>query len=222
LAPILIAVVCSAGCERTTGPASDGGSTPVPQRSPRATVAQLIAARRSGSYQLASALVVPGRGHEVVTTLMAVDEFLHANRALCNYVRVELGPGAAQLIDHSRWGAHLDIFSRYAEVIDEQIDGDTATVAFTVDGQLPVRHAQLRLVDGAWCYDPGAGYAAELPTAFQRMARGMRLVLDDLKGGRISAEAVRADPDLLVEEVRVRLLPGVKMLPVPTSRPAGN
>lgn len=165
-------------------------------------------------------LVVAGRAHQVVKTLMAVDEFLRANRALCDYVRDEFAVGLSQSIDQSRWGASLDIFSRYVELIEERIEGDQATVSFTVDGRLPLRHARLVRIDGVWRYDPGPGYSPQLPTAFERMARGLRQVLDDLKSGRVSANAVRADPQRLIEEVRVRLLPGVKMLPAaPTTQP---
>jgi hypothetical protein len=158
---------------------------------------------------------VPRRATEVVKTLMAVDEFLRANRTLCDYVRDEFALGLSQSIDQSQWGAHLSIFSRYVELVDERIEGGTATVSFTVDAQLPVQHARLVRSDGMWRYDPGDGYDPRLPAAFQRMARGLRQVLDDLREGRLPAEAVRADPQKLVEEVRVRLVPGIKMLPEP-------
>jgi len=180
----------------------------------------VIAARDSGSYQVLNELIVPERVHEVVKTLMAVDEFLHANELLCNYVRDAFALGLSQSIDQSQWGAHLDIFSRYVELVDERVEGDAATVTFTIDERIPVHRAQLVLTDGDWRYDPGPGYDPRLPAAFQRMARGLRRVLDDLKSGRLAAETVHADPQRLVEEVRVRLQPGIKMLPQPpTTQP---
>lgn len=210
---------CS-GCERSARPPSDPGSASAPESSPRATIARLIAVRESGSYQPMNGLIVPERVHEVVKTLMAVDEFLRVNRVLCNYVRDEFAFGLSQSIDQSQWGAHLDIFSRYVELIEERIEGNTATVSFTVDGRLPVQRARLVRMDGVWRYDPGAGYDPRLPAAFQRMAGGLRQVLDELKSGSLPADAIRADPQRLVEEVRVRLLPGIKMLPVgPSSQP---
>ncbi len=168
-------------------------------------------------------LIVPGRMHEVVKTLMAVDEFLRVNRTLCDYVRDEFALGLAQSIDQSQWGAHLDIFSHYVELVDERIEGDTATVSFTVDERLPVQRARLVRVAGVWCYDPGDGYDSRLPAAFQRMAGGLRQVFDDLKEGRLPADAIRADPQRLTEEVRVRLLPGIRLLPAgPTTQPQGD
>ena len=169
-----------------------------------------------------SELVVSERGHEVTKTLMAVDEFLRANQDLCNYIRDQFAFGLSQSIDQSHWGAHLAIFSRYVELVDQLVDDDAATVSFTVDGRLPLQRAKLVLVDGAWLYDPGPGYDPQLPAAFQRMARGLRQVLDDLKSGRLPADKIRADPPRLIEDVRVRLLPGVKMLPTPTTQPADD
>ena len=213
-------VLWCAGCERSAEQHSDARGAAAPATSPRATIEQLIAARESGLYQAMSELIMPGRVHEVVRTLMAVDEFLHANRALCNHVRDEITLGLSQSIDQSHWGDHLDVFSRYVELIDQQITGDTATVSFTVDGRLPVQHARLLPVEGVWRYDPGPGYDPQLPAAFRRMARGLRQVLDDLKSGRLSSDVIRSNPERLIEEVRVRLLPGVKMLPAPpTSQP---
>ncbi|MFQ5807854.1 MAG: hypothetical protein ACE5I3_15520 [Phycisphaerae bacterium] len=194
----------------------------MPERSPGATIERLIAARDAGSYQPMSDLIVPEGAHQVVKTLMAVDEFLRVNRTLCNYVRNEFALGLSQSIDQSSWGAHLDVFSRYVELVQERIEGDTATVSFTVDGRLPVRHSRLVRTDGGWRYDPGPGYDPQLPAAFRRMTRGLRQVLEDLKAGRLPADAIRADPRRLIEEVRVRLLPGIKMLPTMSTRRPGR
>ena len=204
-------------CERAAPP--DNAAV----RSPRETIQRIIAAREAGSYQTLNELIVRERAHEVVKTLMAVDEFLHANKTLCDYVRGTFALGLSQSIDQSHWGAHLDIFSRHLELIDQRIEGDTATVTFTVDGRIPVRRARLVRIGGAWRYDPGSGYDPQLPTAFERMARGLRQVLDDLKDGRLSADAIRANPQRLVEEVRVRLQPGIKVLPTPpTTQPSDD
>ncbi len=205
---VVAGALCGA-CERSTKPTTQSG------RSPRATIEQLIAARGSGSYQSMSEFIVPKSDHEVVTTLMAVDEFLHANKALCDHVRQEITVGLSQAINQSYWSAHLGVFSPYVELVDQHDDGETATVSFTIDGRVPVQHAELVLWEGAWRYDPGGGYDPKLPAAFRRMARGLRDVLEDLKGGRLDVAAIRAEPDRLAEEIRIRLLPGVKMLPAP-------
>jgi len=210
-----VAIGAGGGCERSWRQAASEGPAAAPQRSPRATIEQLLAARANGSYQAMGAFIVPGCVHEVIKTLMAVDAFLQANRALCNHVRDEISLGLAQSIDHEEWGAHLDIFSRYVELVDEWSEGETATVSFMVDGRLPLRRARLMLVDGQWRYDPEGGYDPQLPAAFERMAQGLRLMLDDLRSGRVSREAILENPERLIEEVRVRLLPGVGMLPPP-------
>jgi hypothetical protein len=204
-------------CERTTPPETRRTD------SPRATIERIIAARDSGSYQTLNELLIPERAHDVVKTLMAVDEFRHANEALCKYVRDTFPLDLSQSIDELEWGAHLDVFSRYVQLVDQRVDGETATVTFTVDGRIPVRHAHLVRTDGQWRYDPGSGYDARLPAAFQRMARGLREVLDNLKSGRLAADEIRADPQRLIEEVRVRLQPGIKMLPAaPTTQPSDD
>jgi hypothetical protein len=217
-----VAAVWCASCERSPGRSPAVASATAPERTPLQTIEQLIAARESGRYQPISDLVVPQHASEVVRTLMAVDEFLQANEVLCDYVRDRFTLGLSESIDQSRWGAHLDVFSRYVELIDQRIDGEVATVAFTVDRRVPIQRARLVWIDDGWRYDPGPGYDPQLPAAFERMARGLRRVLDDLKSGRISAESVRSDPRSLIEEVRVRLLPGVKMLPAPTTQPSDD
>lgn len=218
---LTLAVFGGAACERPAPDAAAGARTAAkPERSPRETLEQLIATRAARSYQAMDPFILPGGAHQVVNTLMAVDEFLQANRALCDYVRDEFASGLAQSIDQSHWGAHLDVFSHFVELIDEQIDADTATVSFRVDQQLPLRRARLVLIDGQWRYDPGDGYDARLPAAFQRMARGLRQVLNDLRDQRLDPATIRARPERLIEEVRVRLLPGIKMLPAsPTTQP---
>src|SRR5262249_31668613 len=128
-----------------------------------------------------------------------------------------LSGGLAASIDQSHLGASLDIFSIGVQFVSETIDGDRAEVAYTVDGRVPLRRAALLRTGGAWRYDPGPGYDPALPSAFDRMADGLRMVTEDLRSGRISHDAIVGDPDRLLEEVRVRLLPGVKLL----KRPAG-
>ena len=51
------------------------------------------------------------------------------------------------------------------------------------------------------------------------MARGLRNVLEDLERGRLPASDLRDHPEELIEEVRLRLLPGVMLLPAPSTQP---
>jgi hypothetical protein len=201
-------VLCAVGgCSR----APDAGQKAPP--SPRETVAQLAKARDNRQYQVMRGLIVPERAQEVISTLTGVDDFLAANEQLCDLVRAQIGVGVADAIDQSQLAYYLDIFSHGVSLLDESIDGDTAQVSFLVDERLPARHAQLRLVAGRWRYDPGEGEFAQLSAAFERMAYGLRQVLDGLHRGQLSAERFRQNPDELINEVRIRLLPGVKLLP---------
>ena len=45
------------------------------------------------------------------------------------------------------------------------------------------------------------------------MAEGLRRVLRELQSGSLDKAAMRDDPKQLIEAVRIRILPGVKMLP---------
>lgn len=211
LAALLALSTLTPGCGRWPWQASAASERPAP----RAAAERLVAARQVGGYNAVSELCLPGAAEPVVRTLMAVDGFLAANAALCSYVRDHVSFGLAQMVDFSELGRNLDLFSRNVKIVSDTVHGDQASVAFMVNDELPLRRAAFRWFDGAWRYDPGDGYDPQLLEAFDRMARGLRLVLSDLESGRIDAQALWTDPEQLVEEVRLRLLPGVKLLPSP-------
>lgn len=218
----LAATIGCAGCARSSSPSQDASKAGDPAETPRETLVRLIAAREAHVYRDIRALILPQHAEDVVTYLMAVDDFLLANRELCQYVRDQVGLGLAQNIDQSHMAANLEIFSPYVELLDEVVEGDAATVSFVVDSNLPVKRAELRRIGDTWRYDPGPGYDPELPRAFHRMARGLRQALQEIKSGRLSPQMLRDDPDLLVKEVEVRLLPGVKMLSRPNATNKGG
>lgn len=209
LAPLMLWPM--AACSR--GPSTSAGATGPATLTPRQTIERIIALRRGAQYSEMERYIVAARRGDTLKTLSAVDDFLAANDELCHIVQTQIGLGLAESIDQSALGANLDIFSRYVEVLDERSEGDSATVAFQVDRKLPLRRATLRRTDGVWLYDPGPGYQPEIPAAFSTMARGLRLVSDDLRSGRLSPEAVKQRPELLLEEIKIRLSPGAKLLP---------
>lgn len=225
---VLLAIL--PGCERPPGASQAAHGRPPAGLSPRATLERLLELRARNDYNAMAELIVPERRHETVTTLIAVDDFLAANRELTAYVRQHVSPGAALAIDSSSWAANLDIFSRYVEFRGERephgappeaggtTDGARATameaeVDFQIDRRLPLKTARLRDIDGIWRYDPGPGYQPELPAAFHKLARGLRNVLDDLRSGRLDPVECVSRPEKLVEEVRLRLSPGIRTLP---------
>jgi hypothetical protein len=221
---VLLPILAGAGaCERSEPGATPSAGRDGPGNSPRAVIEQLIALRDRAAYQRLGELIVPEGGRRVVDLLMAVDDFLNANAALCGYVQREFTVGLSQSIDQSYWGGVLGVFSAHVELIDQHVDGDKASVAFLINGQLPLQRAELRLLDGGWRYDPGPGYDQRLVEAFGEMARGLRRVLADLNEGRLSATAIHADPQRLLEEVRLRLSRGIALLPPPpASRPTAD
>jgi len=218
----LAASIGCAGCARSSSPSQDASKAGDPAETPRETLVRLIAARQAHAYRDMRTLILPQYAEQVINYLMAVDDFLLANRELCEYVRDQVGLGLAQNIDQSHMAANLEVLSPYVELLDEVVEGDVATVSFVVDNNLPVKRAELRRMGDTWRYDPGPGYAPELPQAFHRMARGLRQALQEIKSGRLSPQMLRDDPDLLVKEVEVRLLPGVKMLSRPNANSGGG
>lgn len=206
----LVLVVALGACSES--PRATPGGRALPAVGPRETVAALTKLRAERQYTELRALIVPGRGHAVVETLMAVDGFLDANRALCNWIRDDVGIGLSETIDQSWMADILGIFSRHVAVLDESIAGDWARVGYMVNDRLPALEAELRIVEGRWAYDPGGGYTPELPEAFREMARGLESVLADLQAGRIDRKEVQRESGALEQKVAARLQRGVSLL----------
>lgn len=210
---ILCAVLLSPlGC-RPSPPTSAAAASNV--RSPTQTIEQLVAHRRGRQYERMHPLIIAGKRYEVVKYLRAMDAYLTANEQLCVFVRDHVAIGLSQTIDQSHMAGNLNIFSQYVTLLDETIDGDTATLSFMVDEKLPARRADLVRVNAQWQYDPGDGDYAKIIPAIERMADGLRRALQEMQSGRLDPAAMRAHPERLIEAVRIRLLPGVKMLPAP-------
>ncbi len=157
-------------------------------------------------------LIVPGSGVPVIKTLVALDDFLDANRRLCDWLRDHVGVGVAETIDQSYFGNNLGIFSPHVELLDVGVADDTAAVSFTADGRLPAKTARLRRIEDVWCYDPESGYSESLPAAFRDMARGLDLVRGELERGVIPADELRNDPECLAAKVKSALRRGVGLL----------
>ena len=184
-------------------------------RSPTRTIEQLIDLRRGRQYERMHPLIIATQRYEVVKYLRAMDAFLTANEHLCVFVRDHIAIGLSQTIDQSGMAGNLNIFSQYVTLLDETIEGDTAALSFVVDEKLPARRADLALIKGQWLYDPGDGDYAKIIAAVERMADGLRRVLKEMQSGRLDLAAMREHPEKLTEAVRIRLLPGVKILPAP-------
>lgn len=181
----------------------------------RAVIDELRQLRHAGRYDDIEPLVAPGRFAPLRELLLSVDALLHANAALTSFVQREISAALAQNIDQSYWAEMLGIFSRDVHVISAQIDGDEAAVTFQIRDHLPLDHTTLRLVNGAWRYDPGAAADPGFAKAFREMADGLRAVLGDLRRDPDACKRFERYPDELVNEVALRLRPGMALLPRP-------
>lgn len=204
----LCAALAIVGC----GPSGSSNAAPPPEP-PKQVLRRMVELRAASKYADLAQHIVSGRSAETVQTLMAMDSFLHANEAFIDYVTREVSPGLARVVDQSHLGASQDVFSRGVDLLDEVISGDKARVAFTIENQIPARQAHFQLVSGHWLFDPGDGYDPAIPAAFDRMAVGLRQALSELKNGRITPAQLNDNPQRLIDEVRTRLAPGLKMLP---------
>ena len=209
-----LSAVPHVGCSDNSGNKSKNAVDPGAP-TPLETIARLTELRKEGRYDAMRPYIVPERAGDVVVTLVAVQDFLNANEQLCALVRQKIGPGLAATIDQGHHAYRLGIFSRSVELLDGVIDGNSAVVTFTVDGQLPARTAELRVVGGQWCYDPGPGDATRLAKAFTMMADGLRKVAGELKSDRVDIEKMRTDPESLAKLVAAHLKAGVQMIPPP-------
>lgn len=219
-AGLLLAGLCTfhGGCSRA--PAAADPREADAALPPREVVQRLIDLRAAARYREMAPLIVEPHQRAVCDTLLAVDDFLAANRQLCDYLREHVGPEMAHAVDQSHLSENLSIFSRYVDLLDATVNADSARVAFTIDRRLPAKHVDLRRVDGRWQYDPGAGFAPELPLAFHKMAAGLRRMREELAAGAIPVAEIRGDSQRLAREVQLRLIEGVRMLPAP-GKPAG-
>ncbi|MBL8877483.1 MAG: hypothetical protein JNG88_00050 [Phycisphaerales bacterium] len=215
------AILCAAGvtlaligCDRTSPnrPQTAGAMVRSPA-TPSDVIREILRVRHASQYSALSDLVLADRADDVTRTLVAVDDFLAANQALCELIRGQVGPGVSARVDQSHLADHLDVFSRYVELIGEEITGDRAVVRFTIDGKLPAKSAELWRIEARWRYDPGAGYSTELVAAFEKMTEGLRGLASEFRAGTADVAAFRDNPDKLVDEVRLRLAPGVRLFP---------
>jgi hypothetical protein len=176
--------------------------------------------RAQQQYGEIPALILAPHGDGVVAFLRGVDDFLTANRRLCDWLRDHAGVGLAQIIDQSYVaddlavyaGDDLGVFSRNAELLDQATLGGLATVTYTVENRLPAKTVRLRNIDGQWRYDPGGACPAELPAAFHDMARALESLLAELENGQLGKVPLHENPELLMEKVKARLRHGVGLL----------
>ncbi len=218
---VLAVLVLASGCSRAPESAAGASRPGVTGADPRELVRALRAAQQGGEYEEVAAGIAGGRGGEVVALLQAINEFLGANEQLCQWVRERVGVGAAQMIDQSYIvddlspyvGESMGVFSRDVALLDVRRAAAEVTVAYKVGGRLPARSVTLVRADGeAWRLRVDEPCGASLPEAFAELRRGLETVLLELQQGRHAAEALRRDPERLVELVKLRLGRGVRLL----------
>lgn len=180
--------------------------------SPKAVLERLVRLRAERRYPEMSPLIVRDQSSAVITTLLAIDDFIAANERLRSYVRDHVGGGLADEIDQSPLAADLEIFSRTIEFLDEKITGDSSRVGFLANNTLPVRQALLARTSTGWRYDPGGGGDPRLAEAFSRMARALDQCRSEMQMGRLKTESMSENPEPLLREIRTRLSPAMREL----------
>lgn len=205
-----IFVIAHGGCTRTEH-----------EDLPPSTILTRIAeAWETRNLQQIADHATPDSRDELLETLLAIDAFLVANDALCDWVRVEIGQGAAASIDQRHLASAMGPFADGVSLtlLETYIDADVAQVSYTVDGKLPARRAAFRRIDQQWRYDP-YGLDAEdretiprLAPALSRMANGLNDLRILLERNPDEAATLRRQPEQLLERTRHALQPGVELL----------
>lgn len=198
-----VALVFGRGCDRGQPPAPD----------PRETIYQLIVAHDQRDYARLERLVIAPRRQVLVQTLRAADDFLAAEQRLRDAVRQDFGRDFAETIDLSGFARHLGVFSTNVKLLDQIVQGQTATVSYLVDGVPPARRATLRREGGRWLYDPGEGFDPALPATFARMAAVLDDTTAELRGRRDRIASIYADPQSFLRELGQRLSAATADLP---------
>jgi hypothetical protein len=207
----LLSLLGCSGSEDTPSPA-EPTPTAVPAVGPRATVEQILTLRAERQYAALRAHIKPGDGGKLVATLIAIDDLLDANEVLQQWVLTNVGPSAARTIDQDYLSDALGIFSRNVELLDDALEGDVATVTYTVGGRLPAQVARLVRVGDAWCYDPEDGYSPALPEALHELAHGLERTRDELASGRWNRDELARNPNQIVRLIESNLRPGLRKL----------
>ncbi len=207
-----------AGCEQVeperSAPLENASHTP------QEAILHLRSLRDGQRFQELAEGVVPEHAGAVVATLMAVDDFLGANRRLCRWVRDKAGMGLSRQVDQAYLledlgiylGDGLGVFSSEVALLDVSNAKDVARVSYAVPRRVLAREAVLRRVDGTWRLDPSPCCSADVSDAFRELARGVDAVFAELDSGRITPDELRDQPELLIEKMRLRLRRGVWML----------
>lgn len=164
--------------------------------------------------------IVAAQRTDIVNTLLAIDEFLAANRRLCMWLRDEVGAGISQTIDQSYLtddlglyiGETLGVFSEDVTLLDEVVQERTAIVTFSIRSRVAAQRAYLRRVDDRWQLAPRTTVTRQHIEAFRDMARGLDELLDELRTGLLPANVVRNDPQKLIDATRLSLRRGVRLL----------
>jgi len=197
------------GCEQ-------GKSSPE-TTGPKETLFALTRAHSARNYDEFRRLVLVQRRDGLVSTLRAVDRFLAAERTLRAVILHSFGREFAEIVDLSRFAAHLGVFSADVKLLDERIVGQRAIVTYLVAGMPPAREAALVRVDGHWRYDPGEGFSPAWPRAFEEMAGVLDQMANEVKTGDGVSQRVYADPQAFLQELASRLSVATEGLP--TSQP---
>jgi hypothetical protein len=189
-----------------------------PPASPIEVARQIVTARANRDTATIVSLTTPSQQTALQDLLLAVDEFRVQAIRLRSAVAIHIGGGISKACDLTHLTDHLALFSEQVELLDETITADRATVAFMLAGRLPTKRAEFTREAGQWRYDPGDLSSMQFAPAFRELATGLSRVSDAVEAETFEAKSTQENPEPLLNELRRRLEPGLKLMPKPGSR----
>lgn len=214
LACAVIPLVALLGCERS--PTHQGGTThdkavtaesasdPGDRTSPSDTIRRVHEHRLAGRVTRIGPHLLPEQRLAVLDLIRAVDRLAGGNDVLRSAAEKQFGAASAMAFDRPAIGDIIGVFSRDVEVIDERIDGDSATVTIQVGGRVPLQEVRLIHRDRRWLIEsdpPITGVADQL----RKLADIMLDTARRVREGKLTAAALQEELDARAAPIGRRL-----------------
>jgi hypothetical protein len=161
--------------------------------SPRATLERMRQNCRDGRLDLIEPHLLPEQQGPVIELIQSVDRLRWANDVLQDAVTRQFGPATARAFDRSDVVNALGVFSRDVEFLDEEVNGEAATVTIQIAGRLPFDEVALERSTDRWVLhtDPPIPGVAE--------------ALRDLAGVLVDTARILDERPMTLEELRREL-----------------
>ncbi|HNQ23236.1 MAG TPA: hypothetical protein PKK06_09100 [Phycisphaerae bacterium] len=188
-----------AGCERRSPPKPASPvaevttlAPPNASLSPADVVRRVNEYRQAGRVALIEHYIVPEQRAAILELIQAVDRLLAANEGLRQAVRTHLGSAQVDAFDLAAMANRLGPFSQDVTVLDEQSDGNQASVTIQIAQRLPLESVQLVRVADRWLIresPPVPGLAGEVHRLAQALVDGAKALREQhWSAARLHAE----------------------------------